>query len=154
MVGERKRKRKPPMRVGVAISDQVGTEKYQESHRKSYFIGRWFYSLGQRMVMYFCVYKTCRPRQWAVYLWLSLTFIIIHKVVLDAQLLKELAFSAVFLPLRVHIESSVLYINQSFHDSLWMVFEMCLGVWWMNYAQSVLHYLLLKSLSIWDIGWN
>lgn len=67
---------------------------------------------------------------------------------------KRTGFSAVFLPLRVYRESSVLYINQSFHDLLWMVFEMCLGVWWMNYAQSVLYYLLLRSLPIWDTGWN
>lgn len=31
---------------------------------------------------------------------------------------KRTGFSAVFLPLRVYGESSVLYINQSFHDSL------------------------------------
>lgn len=31
---------------------------------------------------------------------------------------KGTGFSAVFLPLRVYIESSVLYINQSFHDLL------------------------------------
>lgn len=106
------------MRVGVAISDQVRIGKYQESHRKSSLTGRPFCSLGHRLAMYFCVYETHKPRQRAVYLCLSLPFIIIHKVVLDVQLLKKLAFQQYFLPLRVYIESSVLYINQSFHNSL------------------------------------
>ena len=49
------------MRVGVAISDEAGIGKYQESHRKSYLTGRRSCPLGQRTGMYFCVYNTCRP---------------------------------------------------------------------------------------------
>lgn len=62
------------------------------------------------------------PAQPALF-WVNLPFIIIHQVVLAAQLWKRTGSSAIFLPSRVWRERSVLYINQSPHDWLWMVFD-------------------------------
>lgn len=141
MEGE-KRKGKSPGRVGVAISDQVRIGKYQESLRKSYLTGRPFCSLGQRMGMYFCVYETHRPRQRAVYLWLSLPFIIIHKVVLDVQLLKELAFQQYFYPWE-YIERALCCILIRAFTTHFEWYSKCVwecGEWTMPKECSIIYY--------------
>lgn len=93
-----KRKGKQSEKVGVAIADQAGIGKYQQSPRKSRLTGRQACHLDQMTGVSFCVSELADPGRGQSTFWLSLPFIIIHKVVLDAQLLKELAFQQYFYP--------------------------------------------------------